>query len=176
MPMTPIADVSADHVIRAYEGDSCVLAQSKVWPHDNAFMRAVLVRIAQRPVDAILRLAWKLYELTEDEFMKNVYSVWCDPKELVFTWTFERMLEYLTKTNPAWQAGDKDKWDNVQKLIPEWQKTPIPPQLLKPLIGYYVSPTCIRLEDGNTRMTAAHLASKFPKTVKIYIGHVPTVP
>jgi hypothetical protein len=170
----PGIDVSADHVFRAFEGDSKVIAVSAVWPNTPS-ERVALVRQACRPADKILLRAWKLYKLDKDEFVKHVYAVWCVPPLPICQWTFGYMLDYLDK-NPTWEVGDKDKWNNVQKLIPEWKKTPTPPGLLKPLIGYQEGHNIVQLEDGNTRMTAAHLAGKFPATVEIYVGTTPTVP
>jgi hypothetical protein len=138
-------------------------------------MRLVLVRLAQRPVDEILRRAWKLCDLDNGEFLKNVYAVWCNPPSGIFTWTFEYMLDYLDK-NPSWEVGDKAKWANVQKLVPEWKKTPTPSWLLKPVIGYYEGPNRINLEDGHTRLTAAHLAKAFPATITMYLGERPATP
>jgi hypothetical protein len=85
------------------------------------------------------------------------------------------MLDYLGK-NPGWEVGDRHKWANVQKLVPEWKKLPISKELLKPVIGYYEGPTRINLEDGHTRLTAAHLAKAFPATVCLYVGERPATP
>jgi len=170
--MREIGPASVNQVIQAYEGDSKVLELTSQWPN-LPFMRLVLVRIAQRPVDQILQLAWKLYELDKDDFLKKVYAVWCDPPHCIFTWTFGEMLDRLDAT--TWRP-DPEKWKNVQVQIPDWKKTPLPE--LTPVMGYYqgpgtIHPGCINLEDGHTRLTAAHLAGSFPRVIRMYIGEPP---
>ena len=85
------------------------------------------------------------------------------------------MLDYLDK-NPGWKAGDRDKWTNVQRLVAEWKKSPTPPGLLKPTIGYYQGPNRINLDDGHTRLMAAHLAKAFPANIRMYVGERPATP
>ncbi len=138
-----------------------MLEQTSIWP-DLPFMRVVLVRLAQRPVDKILKRAWELWEFDKDDFLKTVYAVWCDPPTNIFTWTFGEMLNRIDTTG---YRPDATKWRNVQFQIPEWKK--IPPPTIGPLIGYDEGSGRINLEDGHTRLTAAHLAKAFPTSIRV---------
>lgn len=170
--MNVLGAVSTDQVIQVYEGDSKVLEVSNQWP-DTPFMRLVLVRIAQRPVDRILGLTWELWELTKDEFLQTVCTVWPkEPFERTHSWTFQEMFAAIDKDD--WKLQDEEKWKKVETWKAKFEKNRS--SEIGRLIGYYRSEACIHLEDGHTRLTAAHLAGVFPDTVRMYIGKAPARP
>ena len=77
--MQSVGFVSTDRVIEAFRGDSKVLEVTAQWP-DTPFMRIVVLRVAQRPVDRILRLVWRLCILSQTRFRQCEFASHCSAK------------------------------------------------------------------------------------------------
>jgi hypothetical protein len=175
MTMTMKGNASADQVFQTYKGDSKVEEVSRVWP-GTAVKRVVLVNKDCRPADRLLSLAWQLWELDENEFRKQVYSVWSkiatDP---IHSWTFGDMFSHID-ANPTWvpEPFDPKKWAAVQSWRPGMKANP--PAQIGPLLAFQepanvIPPSGrILLDDGHTRLMAAHLEKVFPKIILLYLG------
>jgi hypothetical protein len=164
--MQLVGFVSTDHIVEAFRRDSEVMRISMQWP-DTPFMRLILLRIAQRPVDNILRCAWKQWLLNQNELLARVFAVWHPPGFANYSWSLGEMIaaiEAETFTPPP------EKWNAVQRLEAEMRTEP--PSCIGPLIGYQY-PGRIHLEDGHTRVAAASLAKALPPTITMYIGELP---
>ena len=169
MTMTRKGPASADQVIQTYQRDSKLVEITSVWP-DTPVKRVALVHKAQRPADLILSLAWELWELDESEFHNKVYSVWSKTAtEPIWSWTFGDMFKHID-ANPTWvpQPFDPKKWAAVQSWRPGMKATP--PPRIGPLIAYKDIAGHINLEDGHTRLMAAHLEGVFPPTILLYLA------
>jgi hypothetical protein len=165
--MKVLGSASTDQVIQVFQGDSKVLEQQCQWP-DTPTMRFLLVRIAQRPADRILSLAWKLCEFEKDEFLKGVFAVWPRPgSQQTHAWTLEEMFNGI---QGGW-TPDAQKWANVQTFVKQFSQAP--PTQLGPFIAYQRAGGTYWLEDGHTRLTAAYLANVFPPTLQMYVGERP---
>jgi hypothetical protein len=172
MARTPKGHASADQVFGVFRGDSKVEEVTRVWPN-TAVGRAALVAQAHRPADRILGLAWELWEFDKDDFRKNVYAVWSKTAtNAIHSWTFGEMLDHID-SNPTWvpQPFDPKKWAAVQNWRPGMKFDP--PTKIGPLIAYEEKPGRIELEDGHTRLMAAHLEGVFPPIIHLYIGKRP---
>jgi hypothetical protein len=168
---------SVDQVLQVFRGDSKVEEVTSVWP-GTAVERVALVAQAHRPADRILGLAWELWEFDKDDFRNNVYAVWSKTATAsIHSWTFGKMFDHID-SNPTWvpQPFDPKKWAAVQSWRPGMKFAP--PTRIGPLIAYenliaYETPGRIELEDGHTRLMAAHLEGVFPPTIQLYIGKRP---
>lgn len=160
--MREIGPASIDQIMQAYHDDAKVLELKEPWPALPS-ERVALVKRSGRPVDRILGLAWKLCVLEMDEFLKIVYAVW-SPCPAIHVLSFGAMLADVGKT---W-CPEEAKWKNVEKMTEEFKANP--PKQWGPFIAYEMSPSKIDLEDGHTRLTAAHLAGRFPSEISLYIG------
>jgi hypothetical protein len=171
MARRPKGHASADQVFQTYKGDSKVEEITSVWP-GTAVEKVALVAQAHRPANRILGLVWELWEFDKDEFCTAVYSVWSEKQtDPIHKWTFREMFEYM-KSNPTWVPPvDANKWDNVKKWRPMMKGNP--PEAIGPLIAYEEIPGRINLEDGHTRLMAAHLEGVFPPIIRLYIGKLP---
>lgn len=162
---------SADQVFQVFQGDSKVEEVTSVWPATPC-ERVALVAKAHRPADMILGLAWELWEFDASEF-RDVRAVWSKtPADPPHTWTFGEMFNHM-KANPSWvpQPFNPKKWAAVQSWRPGMRATP--PAHIGPLIAYERRGG-IELEDGHTRLMAAHLESVFPPVIRLYVGKPPS--
>jgi hypothetical protein len=172
--MTRTGYASADQVIQTYKGDSKVLEQTSIWP-GTAVERVSLVAKANRPADLILSLVWELWEFDKDEFRNKVYAVWSKTAtDRIHSWTFGEMFTHID-TYPTWvpQPFDPKKWAAVQSWRPRMKFAP--PGKIGPLIAYKGPPDRILLDDGHTRLMAAHLEMVFPQSIILYVGVSPVV-
>ncbi len=172
MAKSPKGHASADQVFQAFRGDSKVEEITSLWPA-TAVERVALVAKAHRPADRILGLAWELWEFDKDDFRKDVYAVWSKTSaDLPHSWTFAEMFDHID-ANPTWvpQPFDPKKWAAVQswRLGMKFSR----PSKIGPLIAYEEIPAQIKLEDGHTRLMAAHLEGAFPSIIHLYIGKRP---
>jgi hypothetical protein len=173
MTMTVKGYASADQVIQTYQGDSLIVATGTAWP-GTAVERVALVAKARRRADDILTHAWQLCELDANEFRRKVYAVWSKTvTDSIWSWTFGEMFNQID-ANPTWvpQPADPTKWANVQNWRPRMKARP--PTRIGPLISFLHAGR-ILLDDGHTRLMAAHLERVFPPIVLLYLGIPPVV-
>jgi hypothetical protein len=166
--MTVNGYASADQVIQSYQGDSQIVAMGIAWP-GTAVERVALVAKARRRAEDILTHAWQLCELDSDEFRNRVYAVWAKTvADSNWSWTFGEMFTHID-ANPTWvpQPADSKKWAAVQNWRPRMKASP--PTKLGPLISFLHGGR-ILLDDGHTRLMAAHLEKVFPPIVLLYLG------
>jgi len=172
LTMRLLGSASVDSIMRAFRHDSLVVQKLDelrvTWPDtpEKAFLRVKLVYKSGRSVDRMLGLVWNLYALDQAELLSNVRPVW--PREGLpnHSWSLREMIAAI-------QGGDftPQKWDKVQKCEAEMRAQP--PRDIGSLIGYRMGPKYIDLEEGNTRVTAAALASVLPPIIKMYLGEPP---
>jgi hypothetical protein len=136
-----------------------VKALGRPWP-TTEFERAQILKLACRPIDFILKLAWSLYTLDRNETLKIVHlSVWSPSV-------------YLGEMIDAFKNNTPPPPKKVADLAADWSKGSFDPDKFL-LIGYEVSATRIQLEDGYNSSTAAGLAGVLPAKIKICLGQAP---
>jgi hypothetical protein len=160
---------SSDQVIQTYRDDSQIVITGGVWPA-TAVERVALVAKARRRAEDILTHVWQLCELDAHEFRTRAYAVWSKTAaDHIWSWTFGEMFDHID-ANPTWvpQPADPKKWAAVQSWRPRMKANP--PARLGPLISFQNAAGHIVLDDGHTRLMAAHLEKVFPKTMLLYLG------